>query len=62
MKIRICEEEFNFMHREIQRIVCSKKLYILTFYRHLEIVVLLYLKNIVINTCNMESCIINIET
>lgn len=60
MKIRICEEEFNFMHREIQRIVCSKKLYILTFYRHLEIVVMN--SNIVINTCNMESCIINIET
>lgn len=60
MKIRICEEEFNFMHREIQRIVCSKKLYILTFYRHLEIIVIN--SNIVINTCNMESCIINIET
>lgn len=60
MKIRICEEEFNFMHREIQRIVCSKKLYILTFYRHLEIIVMN--SNIVINTCNMESCIINIET
>lgn len=59
MKIRI-EEEFNFMHREIQRIVCSKKLYILTFYRHLEIIVMN--SNIVINTCNMESCIINIET
>lgn len=60
MKIRICEEEFNFMHREIQRIVCSKKLYILTFYGHLEIIVMN--SNIVINTCNMESCIINIET
>lgn len=60
MKIRICEEEFNFMHREIERIVCSKKLYILTFYRHLEIIVMN--SNIVINTCNMESCIINIET
>lgn len=59
MKIRI-EEEFNFMHREIQRIVCSKKLYILTFYGHLEIIVMN--SNIVINTCNMESCIINIET
>lgn len=59
MKIRI-EEEFNFMHREIERIVCSKKLYILTFYRHLEIIVMN--SNIVINTCNMESCIINIET
>lgn len=60
MKIRICEEEFNFMHREIQRIVCSKKLYMLTFYGHLEIIVMN--SNIVINTCNMESCIINIET
>lgn len=60
MKIRICEEEFNFMHREIQRIVCSKKLYILTFYGHLEIIVMN--SNIVINTCNMESCIINVET
>lgn len=60
MKIRICEEEFNFMHREIQRIVCSKKLYMLTFYGHLEIIVMN--SNIVINTCNMESCIINVET
>lgn len=36
-KLWNCEKKLNFMHREIRRIVCFKKIiHILIFYRHLE--------------------------